>query len=93
MSTFTVYQTSTVEPQFTHVIAEEMTDTHFSYRCDCRLKSHRHGNGRDLTNRQEYRDSHCSDNPRDVCIHITDQTIRNLNSINLKSIKLKSPSQ
>ena len=51
MSTFTVYQTSTVEPQFTHVIAEEMTDTHFSYRCDCRLKSHRHGNGRDLTNR------------------------------------------
>ena len=48
MSTFTVYQTSTVEPQFTHVIAEEMTDTHFSYRCDCRLKSHRHGNGRNL---------------------------------------------
>jgi predicted SprT family Zn-dependent metalloprotease len=78
MSAFQVYQ-STPTDKLIHVHAFEMSDTQFKYKCACRLKFHRHGNGGDpLTNRQEYRSGHCLAQPGELCIHITDKTIRKL---------------
>ena len=38
---------------------------------------HKHGSSGELHNRKEYRGSHCPFNNKDVCIHITDNTLRN----------------
>ena len=66
-----------------HVIAYEMTDTQFKYKCQCKHRPHIHGNSGDpLKNRCEYRSSHCPRDDREVCIHITDKTVRRLKSMN-----------
>ena len=62
---------------FTAAHAYEMTDTQFKYRCLCKKGFHCHGNGGDpLTNRVEYRSSHCQS--EDLEIHIDDRTVRKL---------------
>ena len=38
---------------------------------------HKHGSSGELHNRKEYRGGHCLFNTKDVCIHITDNTLRN----------------
>ena len=79
MISFNVCQ-STATDKLIHVHAYEMSDTQFKYKCACRLKFHRHGNGGDPhTNRQEYRSSHCLSKAGELCIHITDTTTRKLN--------------
>lgn len=62
-----------------HVRASVMTDTQFSYACLCG-KQHWHGNGGNPHgNRTEFRSVHCRAQVRgDVCIHITDETVRKL---------------
>ena len=68
---------------YRHVHAYEMTDTQFKYKCSCKHRRHIHGNsGNPLKNRREYRSSHCPRDDREVCIHITDKTIRRLKSMN-----------
>jgi hypothetical protein len=72
---------------FVLVHAYEMTDTVFKYRCPCKKGYHMHGNGGDpLTNRIEYRSSHCERSPKsiDLEIVIDDRTERKIK-------KLKSP--
>ena len=65
---------------FEFVHAYEMNDTQLKYRCKCKKGYHVHGNGGDpLTNRVEYRASHCPHRlSKNLEIHITDKTIRNL---------------
>ena len=54
-----------VQDDFYHTAAYEMTDTQ---------------GGDALTNRTEYRSSHCLRQGRDLAIHITKQTVRKLKS-------------
>ena len=66
---------------FELVHAYEMTDTVFKYMCPCRKKFHCNGNGGDpLTNRIEYRSSHCERSPHSVYLEIVidDTTVRKL---------------
>ena len=74
---------------FTAIHAHEMTDTQFKYKCVCKKGFHCHGNGGDpLTNRVEYRSSHChsvrSSQSEDLEIHIDDRTVRKLSKQNSK---------
>ena len=85
MIQFNVHQ---VEDDFHHVTAFEMTDTQFKIRCKCKKGYHTFGNcGDPLTNRTEYRSSHCPNatdpgyaTREELAIHITEQTERKLKS-------------
>ena len=74
-----------VQDDFYHTAAYEMTDTQFKVKCKCKKGYHVFGNGGDaLTNRTEYRSSHCPNatDPgysarEELAIHITEQTARN----------------
>ncbi len=81
-------ETITFHLDFVAVLAYEMTDTTFKYKCPCKKGFHIHGNGGDpFTNRVEYRTSHCqrSKEPVELEIHITDQTTRKLKKQKSKS--------
>ena len=70
-----------VQDDFYHTTAYEMTDTQFKVKCKCEKGYHVFGNGGDaLTNRTEYRSSHCLRQGRDLAIRITKQTVRKLKS-------------
>ena len=59
------------------VHACEINDNSFKYRCNCKQRYHVHGNCGDFSSRMERRSSHCPNFEGDVCIYITDKTIRN----------------
>ena len=73
-----------VQDDFYHTAAYEMTDTQFKVKCKCKKGYHPFGNcGDPLTNRTEYRSSHCPNatDPgysvrEELAIHITEQTAR-----------------
>lgn len=75
------------------VIAKTIDNKHIVYKCDIcsyrykkngemsarsKIVNHYHGSCGDLTNRIEYRTSHCVIYPHNVRIHITDETIKML---------------
>ena len=67
----------------------QITETTFRYPCSCKRGFHIHGSNGDLSNREEYRSSHCHsavhkyDGP--VCIVIDDDTERVLKGAKKKS--------
>jgi hypothetical protein len=71
------------------VHATQITETTFRYPCCCKRGFHIHGSNGDLSNREEYRSSHCHsavhkyDGP--VCIVIDDDTERVLKRVKKKS--------
>ena len=75
------FNTHFVQDDFYHTAAYEMTDTQFKVKCKCKKGYHVFGNGGDaLTNRTEYRSSHCLRQGQDLAIRITEQTVRKLKS-------------
>ena len=80
---FEEYLEQSMNDDIRHVHAYEMTDTQFKYKCSCKHRRHTHGNSGDpFKNRREFRTSHCPQDDRDLCIHITDKTVRRLKSTN-----------
>ena len=79
MISFNVHE---VQDGYYHVTAFEMGEKQFKVKCKCKKGYHLFGNGGDvLSNRTEYRSSHCLDTDgRELAIHITDQTVRKLKS-------------